>query len=459
MRRIALFIVISLTSNSCVNYHNFQEIKNCNSTTILLTEKAQGIGPGGNNSYSFGSIDMLDSTVIEAFLQTKNLPDSLTSMKRYCMILDEYQFYYQNYRNGSYSKEDFLKKIKTEEWNIDDTTNLSDKILKTTISVVSGYNSKKMGVYVVDANNNSDFSDDTLRSLFYDLYAMENILDNSYYVDYEFYDGKSIRKDKKLLNVKTFNDNQTGYDIYFSFPEFLYSKIKYGDKVYLICQETYNNDKAIYVMEDIPYFSVSFNYKVKPNQYIRFGDDFYLYKPTSIPGTIKIINAKISNDEYNEQITQNSMGNYRRNPIPVSNQFGMIAPEIKGVDILTDSLVSLRKNSGKYVFLDFWSTYCIPCIMDFPNLIKVYEEFDRSNVEIIGIVDDRTNGNIKQFIKDKNVIWPNINMTALTTDISGYEINSYPTSYLIDPDGKIIATDLRGDQLLKRLESLITKNN
>ena len=97
--------------------------------------------------------------------------------------------------------------------------------------------------------------------------------------------------------------------------------------------------------------------------------------------------------------------------------------------------------------------------MDFPNLIKVYEEFDRSNVEIIGIVDDRTNGNIKQFIKDKNVIWPNINMTALTTDISGYEINSYPTTYLIDPDGKIIATDLRGDQLLKRLESLKTKNN
>jgi thiol-disulfide isomerase/thioredoxin len=132
---------------------------------------------------------------------------------------------------------------------------------------------------------------------------------------------------------------------------------------------------------------------------------------------------------------------------------------VSGLNVINGSTISLEKYSGKYVFLDFWGTFCGPCIVEFPNLLKAYETFDRSNFEIIGIVKDDTDGKIKKFMKDRNVIWPNISMDAPKSDISGYKIGSYPTTYLIDPDGKIIATDLRGDDLIKKLELLKVKKN
>ena len=60
-------------------------------------------------------------------------------------------------------------------------------------------------------------------------------------------------------------------------------------------------------------------------------------------------------------------------------------------------------------------------------------------------------------IKAKNVIWPNIITNASSTNVKGYNVNSFPTSYLIDPQGKIIATDLRGKELMNKLETLKVK--
>jgi len=461
MKKIFLIALILFTIDFSINSQTIQQISKCDSATIMLTEKEQGFGPKGNMSYGFGSMDTHDSIELLAYPKMKNLPDSISDLKEYCIILNSYQFYYQNYRNGVYSKDFFLNKVNGFNWNLGDTVYLTKKVVKNTITVAAGYNSNKTRVYIIDANNNNDFSDDTLRILYSDLYNQDDILNNSYYVDCEIFDGISVKKDKILLNVKVLRSNNNELDLTFSFPEIRYTKIKYDNRVYLICKETYNPDMAIYVLLDKPYFSsVSKKYEIKPNQYINLGNDFYVYLPYfESSGIIKIKKASISKGKFNEQVAENNKNKFNRKSVPISNQVGMIAPSIAGLNIISDSVISLKKYLGKYVFLDFWATYCGPCIMEFPILRTVYEKYDKSQFEIIGIVNDQTNGKIKQFLNDKNVIWTNISMKISTTNIRGYDINSYPTSYLIAPDGKIISTNLRGEDLMNKLEMLKVKKN
>jgi len=141
----------------------------------------------------------------------------------------------------------------------------------------------------------------------------------------------------------------------------------------------------------------------------------------------------------------------------VSAQVGKLAPEIKGLNVWDSSFLSLNALRGKYVFLDFWSTTCSPCIMEFPYIRKVYDTFSSDQLIIIGVVKDDYNGKIKKFLDDKQVFWPTIVEKYSTTKAESYNVQSWPTSFLIDPNGKIITTNLRGEELFIYLENLKLK--
>ena len=141
----------------------------------------------------------------------------------------------------------------------------------------------------------------------------------------------------------------------------------------------------------------------------------------------------------------------------VSERVGMIAPDISGINILEGKTLSLNALRGKYVFLDFWATWCGPCVAEFPNIRKVYDTFSSDQFVILGVCEDDRNGKIKAFLKDQEVIWPTIIKSASSTKTKGYNISSFPTSFLIGPDGKIITTNLRGNDLFIRLENLKVK--
>lgn len=454
-QRLILVTIVLLVFNL---YDYSQSVFNLSnkpdSAIVLLSENIAGFGPGGNMGYGIGTKDGSDSITLLAYPKVKNLPDSLTDLKEYCFEMNEFQFVYQNYRKGIFNKKYLLEKAEIRKWRLADTTKLSVNSVKNIISIVSGVDSKKNEVYIVDANNNNDFSDDTLRFVYENLYSQDDILINSHYVDIEYYDGESVKQDKILFLAKTY---AKGENLSFAFPQFRYGKIAINDKIYLVCAQSYNAEQSIFVAPDIPYFgSISKDKEVKPYQYINFNDTYYKYIPFSQNSNkIKIIKANISEELYNQQNVKTT----NRKTVPLSNQVGMLAPPISGVNIFNDSVISLGSYIGKYVFLDFWSTSCGPCIKEFPYIKQAYELFSKEQFEIIGVVDDRTNGKIKKLLTDKNVIWPNIDMKAATNNETGYTINSFPTSYLIAPDGKIITTNLRGEELMHKLESLKIKKN
>ncbi len=117
-------------------------------------------------------------------------------------------------------------------------------------------------------------------------------------------------------------------------------------------------------------------------------------------------------------------------------------------------LASLR---GKYVFIDFWASWCGPCRAENPNLVKAYHKFKGKPFEIVGIsLDEKKEPWLKAIEKD-NLPWVHL------SDLKGWEnelarhygIKWIPSSFLLDPEGRIIARDLRGEALDKMLSELL----
>lgn len=413
--------------------------KKTTSITVLLDKVVKGIGPAGMTSSSIASRDLISAEELKGYPQMKNIPDSLTNTKEYLFILDNLQFYYQNYKQGIYSKAFFIKKME-RNGNIKDTIFITDKKVKTTISVVAGLTPNNSIVYIVDTNNNGDYSDEVPKTLLSNLKKQEDILDNAETVDIEYYDGSLIKKDKQLISVE--QDRHTkDLSLSFRFPQYRYGKVQLGDENYLIISESENSNPTIYFVKDQPYFDrLDQKHLIKPSQYLKIEDSFVKYSPISQ-----------NNSKIKLTISPNDLVN---KVIPITNQVGMIAPNISGVNIFDEAKISLEKYKGKYVFVDFWSTSCAPCIQEFPAIKEVYDKFSKNDIEIIGVADIRGKIDAKKFLQDKEVTWSNIDEKNPSTIIKGYTINSWPTTYLIDPNGKIIATNLRGADLNNKLELL-----
>jgi thiol-disulfide isomerase/thioredoxin len=118
--------------------------------------------------------------------------------------------------------------------------------------------------------------------------------------------------------------------------------------------------------------------------------------------------------------------------------------------------VSTICETGRWVLVDFWATWCGPCRGEIPHLVDAYAEFAPKGFEIYGVSFDRAGDEEKwkQFIKDNNMTWVNV----WGTDEQGrwsagkaYNVNSIPTNFLFSPEGKLVAKNLRGEEIKKVL--------
>ena len=121
--------------------------------------------------------------------------------------------------------------------------------------------------------------------------------------------------------------------------------------------------------------------------------------------------------------------------------------------------VSLASFKGKYVLIDFWASWCGPCRVENPNLVKAYQAFKDKNFTVLGISLDQANGREKwlKAIADDKLEWTHVSDLAFWNNAVAkqYGINAIPQNFLVSPDGKIIAKNIRGEELSKKLEELI----
>ncbi len=137
---------------------------------------------------------------------------------------------------------------------------------------------------------------------------------------------------------------------------------------------------------------------------------------------------------------------------------GSVAPDFTQNDPLGKP-VSLSSFKGKYVLLDFWASWCGPCRQENPNVVKVYNQYKNKNFTVLGVSLDKPEGKGAwlQAIKDDGLTWNHVSdLKFWNNDVAKlYGIQSIPGNFLIDPTGKIVAKDLRGDDLEQTLAQML----
>lgn len=412
----------------------------------LPLERVDGFGPFNSSS---SGIDIYyndeDNPWKETELKIIGIPEHWKKVKYGHIETDIYQTIYQNYFQGNISLEFYRDLQKSGDWKPDSLL-LSKKPIKCRIALAYGTDSLGFTEMIVDVNNNRDLSDDfiyTPASIFPNQKINQDSLakQHTIQVNYEYFkDGKTLKAEIPLYiaiftkhNMFMYNFPQysttqfEGIDIAVrpdGFADILYKR----PEIALIKDKHKKGEK--FQSEDILEF----------NEYIELNGKLYINKGVK-PDNKTLVLEKVSLSK--DQIRSSQVG-YQ--PFP-----------FKGKEFTSESLITLEKYKGKYVLLDFWSIWCGPCLEELPSLKKLYDKTNRSDFEMVGIVEDCSEAEFNPILKKDSIHWPQILSTDSNQIKETYGIHGFPTTFLINPEGKIIAKDLRGEELEQKVLSLLKK--
>ncbi len=134
---------------------------------------------------------------------------------------------------------------------------------------------------------------------------------------------------------------------------------------------------------------------------------------------------------------------------------GSPAPEINLPTPEGDPL-ALSSLQGKYVLVDFWAAWCKPCRVENPTVVKAYNKYAAQGFEVYGVSLDRKREDWLQAIEKDGLPWKHVSDLKYwnSTAADAYNVSAIPATFLLDPQGRIIAKGLRGEQLVNKLEEI-----
>ncbi len=176
---------------------------------------------------------------------------------------------------------------------------------------------------------------------------------------------------------------------------------------------------------------------LNPKTDFQFIDELVAKLNENYPGTAAILQVKQQLDEMR------------------ALSVGQPAPEIE-LPNPEGTMVKLSDLRGKYVLIDFWAAWCKPCRQENPHVVKLYNQYKNKGFEVFGVSLDRTKEDWVKAIADDGLEWTQVSDLKYFNSAAAelYQIEAIPATYMVDPEGKIIAKDLRGPSLENKLAEL-----
>ncbi|PSL47574.1 peroxiredoxin [Chitinophaga niastensis] len=201
---------------------------------------------------------------------------------------------------------------------------------------------------------------------------------------------------------------------------------------------------------------------------VKTGKDFMKTHPKSIASIWLLMNelrARVEPEEF-QQLFYSLDKSLQQSQYGESVTAYIKSLKANGVNIAADDFsqqdikgqpVKLSSFRGKYVLVDFWASWCGPCRQENPNVVKAYNKYKEKNFTILGVSLDDNRDRWLRAINQDGLAWTQV------SDLRGwgnevavqYGIQSIPSNFLVDPQGRIIARNLRGEELEQKLQQLL----
>jgi peroxiredoxin len=151
---------------------------------------------------------------------------------------------------------------------------------------------------------------------------------------------------------------------------------------------------------------------------------------------LKIRAAALKTVSIGQKAPDFALNNVEGNPVPLSSKIGT-----------------------KLLLVDFWAAWCGPCRQENPNVVKVYNEFNKKGFDVFGVSLDQTKDAWVKAIADDKLTWTHVSDLQYWNSSAArlYAVNSIPANFLLDETGTIIARNLRGDDLYNKVKEILEK--